>query len=282
MQTYSSVEPLTVQVDRCKDRGLAVGFVPTMGDLHEGHLSLIRLAREKADCLVVSIFVNPLQFGPSEDFDRYPRQLEQDLILLERERVDVAFSPDVETMYPGGREAAETMSAGELGAVLCGAGRPGHFDGVATVVERLFRIVRPDFAVFGQKDYQQLLVIRRLVKERGIPVEIIDGPTCRGPDGLAISSRNRYLSEEERALAPRLFAELQTAGEAVILGGQETDTLLQQSRAKLTEAGFRLEYLELRRAEDLAVPAPGDRNLVLLAAARLGSTRLIDNLLFSL
>ena len=282
MQTLAFVEPLQSKIARWKSQGHTVGLVPTMGDLHEGHLNLVRQARAKADRLVVSIFVNPLQFGPGEDFDRYPREPEADSGLLEKEQVDVLFTPGEAAMYPQGASAVRQLSAGELANILCGASRPGHFDGVATAVNRLFEIVQPDLAVFGLKDYQQLLVIRRLVAERGLAVDILGGTTCREVDGLAMSTRNRYLNAGERAVAARLYAELQAAAALIKADSPARVQILERAVENLAAAGFRSLYFELRRAADLSVTGEQDRDLALLAAAYLGETRLIDNLLFSL
>ncbi len=282
MQTLASVETLQSKIARWKSQGHAVGLVPTMGDLHEGHLNLVRQARAKADRLVVSIFVNPLQFGPGEDFDCYPRRLDEDSSLLEKEQIDVLFTPGLEAMYPQGTQAVQRISAGDLASILCGSSRPGHFDGVATAVNRLFEIVQPDLAVFGMKDYQQLLVIRRLVAERGLAVDILGGPTCREADGLALSSRNRYLNASERAVAARLYAELQAVAALLKTNSLARVRILEHAVENLATAGFRPLYFELRRAADLSVAGRQDRNLVLLTAAYLGETRLIDNLLFSL
>ena len=282
MQILDSVDPLQTEIARWKRQGHTVGLVPTMGDLHEGHLSLVRQAREKADRLVVSLFVNPLQFGPGEDFDRYPRRLDADSSLLEKEQVDILFAPGNDAMYPQGTQAGRQVSAGDLASILCGASRPGHFDGVATVVKRLFEIVQPDLAVFGQKDYQQLLVIRRLVAGAGLEVDILGGPTCREADGLAMSTRNRYLNAKERAVAPQLYAELQAAKALIQAGGLTHEQIVERSIDNLSAVGFRPVYFELRRATNLSVPSETERELVLLTAAYLGETRLIDNLLFSL
>ncbi len=282
MQILDSVDPLQTEIARWKRQGHTVGLVPTMGDLHEGHLSLVRQARDKADRLVVSLFVNPLQFGPGEDFDRYPRRLDADSSLLEKEQVDILFAPGNDAMYPQGTQAVRQVSAGGLASILCGVNRPGHFDGVATVVKQLFEIVQPDLAVFGQKDYQQLLVIRRLVAEAGLEVDILGGPICREADGLAMSTRNRYLNAKERAVAPQLYAELQAAKALMQAGGLTHEQIVERSIDNLTAVGFRPVYFELRRATNLSVPSETDRDLVLLTAAYLGETRLIDNLLFSL
>ena len=287
MQILDSIEPLQTEIARWKSQGSQIGFVPTMGDLHEGHLSLIRLAREKADRLVVSVFVNPLQFGPDEDFARYPRQLETDAGLLENAQADLLFAPGADEMYPDGEQAVRQVSAGELGNILCGVSRSGHFDGVATAVNRLFEVVQPDLAAFGQKDYQQLLVIRGLVAEQGLPVDIYSGPICREADGLAMSTRNRYLDEKDRAVAPRLYEELRAAAALLIArnegaGKERRAQILRHSIENLAAAGFEPDYFELRRAVDLSVASEKDQELVRLTAVQLGETCLIDNLLFSL
>ncbi len=282
MHIIDAVEPLQSKIARWKSQGHTVGLVPTMGDLHEGHLNLVLQARAMADRLVVSIFVNPLQFGPGEDFARYPRKPDDDSGLLEKEHVDVLFTPGEAEMYPQGASAVRQLSAGELANILCGASRPGHFDGVATAVNRLFEIVQPDFAVFGLKDYQQLLVIRRLVAERGLAVDILGGTTCREVDGLAMSTRNRYLNAGERAVAARLYAELQAVAALIKADSPARVQILERAVENLAAAGFRPLYFELRRAADLSVAGEQDRDLALLAAAYLGETRLIDNLLFSL
>ena len=282
MQILDSVEPLQTEIARWKSQGHTVGLVPTMGDLHDGHLSLVGQARDKVDRLVVSIFVNPLQFGPGEDFDHYPRQLDADSGLLEKEHVDVLFAPAKDAMYPQGTGVFRQVFAGDLANILCGASRPGHFDGVATVVNRLFEIVQPDLAVFGQKDYQQLLVVRRLVTEQDLAIDILAGPTCREADGLAMSTRNRYLNAKERAVAPRLHAELQAAATLITAGSLARVQILERAIENLVAAGLRPIYFELRRAADLSAPRKKDLDLALLTAAHLGETRLIDNLLFSL
>ncbi len=288
MHAADTVADLRAQLSELRTRCPRIGFVPTMGNLHQGHLSLIAKARDAgADAIVVSIFVNPLQFGPDEDFSRYPRQLETDAGVLEKAQVDLLFAPGADAMYPEGEYAVHQVSAGEIGNILCGISRPGHFDGVATVVNRLFAMVQPDLAVFGQKDYQQLLVIRRLVAEQSPAIDILGGPICREADGLAMSTRNRYLDARDRAVAPRLFEELEAAAAALKAGKEGAGTdgraqILQRSIENLAAAGFQPDYFELRRACDLSVASEKDQDLVLLAAAHLGETRLIDNLLFSL
>jgi len=247
-----------------------VAFVPTMGNLHEGHLSLVRIARRHAPKVAVSIFVNRLQFQPNEDFERYPRTFERDREMLEREGVDYLFAPDEGVLYP--EPQAIRVLAGPLGAELEGRFRPGFFDGVATVVLKLFNAVRPSVAVFGKKDYQQLLVVRSMARQLNLPLSVVPGETVREADGLAMSSRNAYLSAAERAEAPRLYRLLQD----VAAGRLGADVAVQN----LAKAGWVPDYVEVRRRRDLAIPQRADRELVVLAAARLGATRLIDNLEF--
>ena len=247
-----------------------LAFVPTMGNLHEGHLSLVRIGRRHAPKVAVSIFVNRLQFLPGEDFERYPRTFERDCQMLEGEQVDYLFAPDERVLYP--EPQTVKVQAGPLGSELEGRFRPGFFDGVATVVLKLFNAVRPSVAVFGKKDYQQLMVVRALAAQFNLPVAIVPGETVREPDGLAMSSRNAYLSAAERAQAPRLYRVLQevATGKASAVAATE----------HLSKAGWKPDYVEVRRRRDLMVPQAGDRELVVLAAARLGATRLIDNLEF--
>jgi len=255
-----------------------VALVPTMGNLHEGHASLVERAAARADRVVVSIFVNPLQFGPGEDFASYPRTLEADTARLAGVPCDLVFAPGVETMYPGGRESVTRIEVPDVSEGLCGASRPGHFTGVATVVAKLFNLVTPDLAVFGEKDFQQLAVIGKMVRDLCFPVEIVAAPTVREPDGLAMSSRNAYLSPEERARAPALYGALVEAAEALRAGSRDFVALQQRGMDNLRSAGLIPDYFEVRRREDLAVPAAADARLVVLAAAKLGRARLIDNL----
>lgn len=247
-----------------------VSFVPTMGNLHEGHLSLVRLARRHASAVAVSIFVNRLQFLPGEDFERYPRTFERDCELLEAEGVDFLFAPDETVLYPEPQSAK--IHPGPLGEDLEGRFRPGFFDGVATVVLKLLNCVQPRTAVFGKKDYQQLMVVRSMVRQLNLPVTIAAGETVREPDGLAMSSRNAYLLAAERAEAPRLYRTLRDVVDGRISAGDAVQVL--------AKAGWTPDYVEVRRRRDLAPPQAGDRELVVLAAARLGQTRLIDNLEF--
>jgi pantoate--beta-alanine ligase len=273
-----TVADLRAQVRAWRAAGQRIGFVPTMGALHEGHLSLVRLARTRADRVVASVFVNPTQFGPNEDFDAYPRDEARDAGLLAAAGCELMFAPTVAEMYPEG--ASTTVTVGGVSEPLDGQARPGHFAGVATVVTKLLNQCGPDVAVFGEKDYQQLQVIRRLVRDLDIPVEIIGGPTARAPDGLALSSRNAYLTETERDLAPALHRALQAAAQALRAGGR-VDAAEAAALASIRAAGFgSVDYFEVRGADDLARLGPGPVNgsARLLAAARIGKTRLIDNI----
>ena len=246
-----------------------VAFVPTMGNLHEGHASLMRIAKRHAPRVAASIFVNRLQFLPSEDFDRYPRTFERDCAMLEREGVEFLFAPDESVLYP--EKQLVRVHPGPLGEDLEGRFRPGFFEGVATVVMKLFNCVRPRVAVFGKKDYQQLMVVRAMVRQLDLPLEVVAGETVREPDGLAMSSRNTYLSAAERAEAPRLYRLLKE-----VAAGKDPA----QAAGALARAGWKPDYVEVRRRRDLQAPLSGDGELVALAAARLGQTRLIDNLEF--
>jgi pantoate--beta-alanine ligase len=257
--------------------GKVIGFVPTMGNLHDGHLSLIDMARQRADKVVASIFVNPLQFGEGEDFSSYPRTEERDRRLLEDNGCDGLFMPAVKELYPEGGMPVTIVEVPELSNILCGAHRPGHFRGVTTVVAKLFNLVEPDLAVFGEKDYQQLVVIRRMVEDLCFPVEIVPAPTGREPDGLAMSSRNQYLTESERRTAPSMYRELQRVARVISEGERDLGKACDAAVAALWEEGFRPDYFEVRRASDLAEVGADDRDLVILAAARLGRARLIDN-----
>jgi pantoate--beta-alanine ligase len=280
MQTVQDAGALRAAIRGWRTAGQTVGFVPTMGNLHAGHFSLIRLARMRADRVIASVFVNPTQFGPNEDFDRYPRTLVQDQAGLAEHDCDLLFAPDVATMYPYGPTNTVSLRVPQVTETLEGAHRPGHFDGVATVVCKLFNLVQPDLAVFGQKDFQQLKVIERMVRDLALPVKVIGAPTQRAEDGLALSSRNQYLSPEERALAPRIHAILvQMRG--LLAKGHAVNVVEQAAGAQLERVGFVPDYVAIRRAEDLMPPSGDERSgLVGLVAARLGKTRLIDNLLF--
>jgi len=254
-----------------------VALVATMGNLHAGHLSLVQLAREHAERVVVSIFVNPTQFGEGEDFDQYPRTLERDTRKLKASAADLIFAPDVETMYPFGLQDATTVSVPRISENFCGASRPGHFDGVTSVVARLFALVQPDLAVFGQKDYQQQLVIRHMSLDLNLPVAIITGSTVREEDGLAMSSRNQYLSESQRSTAAELYEVLSAVGKDLQSGRRDFASLESESVTRLTSVGMDVEYFSIRRAQNLEIPDRDCDELVLLAAVRIGDARLIDN-----
>ena len=253
----------------------SVAFVPTMGSLHAGHLSLVEIARRHGGCVVASIFVNRMQFEPGGDFERYPRTLEGDCAMLAKAGCDVVFAPEEREIYPKPQEIVVVPP--KAAEPLCGEFRPGHFQGVVTVVAKLFNIVAPHAAVFGKKDYQQLLVIRELVKQLNYGIAIVGGETIREADGLAMSSRNNYLSPKERAEAVRLHRNLRRIKELVEGGRRDFAALCEAVRADLTGAGWRVDYVALHKQDGLAAAGPGDRELVVLAAAWLGSTRLIDN-----
>lgn len=260
-----------------RQQGDHIALVPTMGNLHAGHVRLVELAREQAERVVVTVYVNPTQFGEEEDFDGYPRTIERDTMRMKKIGADILFIPDDEIVYPFGHDCATVVSVPGLTENFCGASRPGHFDGVTTVVARLFALVRPDVAVFGQKDYQQQLVIRYMTEDLGLPIRIITAPTVREDDGLAMSSRNQYLSDDERAIAPLLYQVIDDIGTELQSGKREFEDLETAGIAKLEEAGFTVDYLAIRRAENLEVPNRDCDDLVVLAAAHLGVARLIDN-----
>lgn len=279
IRTVAGVAELRAHLAGWRERGQRIALVPTMGNLHPGHHSLIELARRNADRVVASVFVNPTQFGPDEDFARYPRTPEADAEGLARAGCDLLFLPGVEAMYPLGVEAAVRIRVPGLADVLEGAARPGHFDGVASVVARLFNLVRPDVALFGRKDYQQLQVIRHLVRDLAFAIDIVPGPTVREPDGLAMSSRNQYLGAEERRVAVEIIRNLRTMREQAALG-LPIAGIEQEALERLAAAGFAVDYAVIRRA-DLGRPEAGNEpGLIGLIAARLGRTRLIDNLAF--
>lgn len=273
-----TVADLRSQVAAWRREGLRIGFVPTMGALHEGHLSLVRLARTRAERVVASVFVNPTQFGPNEDFDAYPRDEARDAALLAGAGCDLLFAPTVDEMYPPG--ASTTVTVAGVSEPLDGQARPGHFVGVATVVTKLLNQCAPDVAVFGEKDFQQLAVIRRLVRDLDLPVDILGGPTARAEDGLALSSRNAYLTDAERVVAPRLKAALDGVLDTLRAGGR-VDVAEREAVAALLAAGFAaVDYVEARVPEtlDRLGPGPVAGPVRVLAAARLGRTRLIDNI----
>jgi pantoate--beta-alanine ligase len=277
MKVVNRIVTVREQVRAWRKEGLKIALVPTMGNLHKGHMSLVADAQEHADRVVVSIFVNPLQFGPNEDYESYPRTLEHDAELLTKVNADLVFAPPVYEIYPVGHERTTTVDVPDLSAILCGAFRPDHFTGVATVVTKLLNIVQPDVAVFGEKDYQQLIVIRRLVADLCMPVEIRGAPTIRDHDGLALSSRNRYLSARERDVAPKLYESLRVAKQRIEKGDGDYETIQQAGLQLLERAGFKPDYFAIRQAQDLAPLKADSRDLIVLAAAHLGKARLIDN-----
>ncbi len=277
MQTVHSVAQVREYVRGWHNKGLSVGFVPTMGNLHDGHISLIREARARCDVVVVSIFVNPTQFGPNEDFDRYPRTLDADAAALVEAGTDLLFAPSVEEMYPLGQNQT-WVDVDQLGDHLCGASREGHFRGVTTVVSKLLNIVQPDVAVFGEKDFQQLAILRRMCEELLFPVKIVGAATSRETDGLARSSRNGFLNDSERTLAPQLYAHLQQLKADIDAGERDFRALESRISQSLNAAGFSVDYLTIVNAKTLAPAGPQDTDLVAAVAAKLGSTRLIDNI----
>lgn len=278
MKVVHSKQELAEHIVEWRHNDEHVALVPTMGSLHAGHLSLVELAKEHAERVVVSIFVNPTQFGEDEDFDKYPRTLELDKRRLNTTAADLIFAPDIDTVYPFGIENATIVSVPGLTENFCGASRPGHFDGVTSVVARLFALVQPDAAVFGQKDYQQQLVIRRMADDMNLPVSIITAETVREEDGLAMSSRNSYLSEKERAAAPALYAILSSVGADLQNGRRDFSELELAAIQRLVDEGFEVDYFAIRRAQNLEIPDRDCDDLVVLAAAQLGEARLLDNI----
>jgi len=279
LEVIADKAELREQLQDWRQAGDHVALVPTMGNLHEGHLALVDIARQNAERVVVSVFVNPTQFAAGEDFESYPRTLEVDKRKLRRAKADLLFAPSVATMYPFGTDTAASVKLPVLTDDLCGESRPGHFDGVTSVVSRLFSLVQPDVAVFGQKDYQQLMVIRRLVADLSLPVRIVSVPTVRDDDGLALSSRNQFLTEDERRIAPKLYEALEDVAKALETGSENYADLEATAMQKLEASGFEPEYVSIRRAESLEVPDRDTDELIVLAAARLGQARLIDNVL---
>nr|WP_313717963.1 pantoate--beta-alanine ligase [Pseudomonas qingdaonensis] len=272
-----TVKALHTHLGHLRAEHSKIALVATMGNLHDGHIALVELARQKADVVVVSIFVNPLQFGLGEDLANYPRTLQADKDRLAAVGCDVLFAPTVEQMYPDGMQDVTLVRVPRVSQGLCGASRSGHFDGMATVVIKLLNVVQPDVAIFGEKDYQQLAVIRAMVRDLNIGTQIVGAPTVRAQDGLALSSRNGYLSEEQRSMAPLLHKCLVDLASLLKLG-QEVGPSLNGCRRRLEAAGFELEYLEVRNAQSLEPATHDDDHWVILVAARLGKTRLIDNL----
>lgn len=275
MKTETTIQGLNAALSPARTAKKRVGFVPTMGNLHEGHLNLVREAKKLCDVVVVSIFVNPIQFGPNEDYANYPRTLDKDSQLLADVGCDIIFAPSVEQMY-GKQPRLTNISVSGITEDLCGASRPGHFDGVAVVVSKLFNIVQPSLAFFGQKDFQQLAVIRQFVQDLSFPIEVIGVPITRADDGLALSSRNGYLTPEQRAVAPIIYQSLKTAEQA-LLNGVDLQIVLAEIKTQLTSAGFVVDYVEARSPSLQAVQG-FQQDTVIFIAAKLGTTRLIDNL----
>lgn len=277
MLTVDSRSALRDQVAQWRLSGETLAFVPTMGNLHDGHLTLLAKAKEVADRVVASIFVNPLQFGPFEDYDQYPRTPESDQRMLIDMGVDLLLAPRVKEMYPLGREQSTRIEVPAISDILCGMQRPGHFVGVATVVAKLFNLVQPDYAIFGEKDFQQLVVIRRMALDLCMAVKVLGAPTHREEDGLAMSSRNQYLTAAERKVAPNLFATITDLADEIRAGRNDYEDLSNWAVARLAESGFRPHYVDVRDASDLRKPDAASSELVVLAAAQLGRARLIDN-----
>ncbi len=282
MRTYSYNDQLTAALDGCRANGQTIAFVPTMGNLHEGHLNLVRKARKLCDIVVVSIFVNPLQFGPNEDLDSYPRTLAADKEKLFAEGVQMLYAPVAEEIYPQGMAAQTLVHVPDLGDTLCGSSRPGHFDGVTTIVNKLFNIVRPDVAVFGEKDFQQLSIVRRMARDLCMPLKIVGVETSRDEDGLARSSRNGFLTAEQRRIAPILHQTLNSCREAIACGFDNFLQLESHARMQLLQAGFEPDYFAIRDASSLQAVTEDTEEIAILAAARLGTTRLIDNVRLAL
>ncbi|OUR71891.1 pantoate--beta-alanine ligase [Methylophaga sp. 41_12_T18] len=278
MQRVESVKALRAQVKAWRQQGETIAFVPTMGNLHAGHLSLVAKARELADKVIVSIFVNPLQFDDKSDLSAYPRTLDADIEQLTSVVCDLVFTPTVEVMYPQGMDSHTKVVVPDMDDKLCGQNRPGHFDGVATVVSKLFNMVQADVAVFGDKDFQQLLLIKKLALDLNLAVEVIGGPTFREPNGLAMSSRNQYLTTEQFAQAASLYQVLSAVKAQLEQANTNYHQLESEAVSQLTEAGFVVDYVEIRRAQDLEIATKADHNLRILAAAQLGKARLIDNI----
>ena len=277
MESSFNIESLRKTMRQWKLAGQSVALVPTMGNLHDGHLSLLRHGKKIADRTVVSIFVNPIQFGRGGDYDRYPSTLDEDFAILEDAGLDLVFAPDLQELYPGGISEDTRVTVPAISDILCGEFRPGHFSGVATVVIKLLINVQPDFALFGDKDFQQVLVIRRMVQDLLIPIEIVSLPIVREEDGLAMSSRNSYLTQENRRQATGIFVALTGAAEKLEVQAAPIMELESECKAAIESSGMRSEYVSIRRRSDLTPAQAGDRELVILAAAWLDETRLIDN-----
>ncbi len=277
MDTVTTISAVREHVRRWRNEGRRVAFVPTMGNLHAGHMSLIEAARSHGDRFVASIFVNPMQFGPNEDYAHYPRTPQQDERMLAAAGCNLMFMPDVAQIYPNGSDRATRVDVPSLSRILDGEFRPGHFEGVSTIVATLLHIVEPDVAVFGEKDFQQLTIVRRMVADLCLAVEIVGAPTVRDADGLAMSSRNQYLTPAERQIAPRIYQTLLAAANRLQAGDTEFASIERTGVDALEKAGMKPDYFSIRRALDLGAPNPDTKHLVVLTAARLGKARLIDN-----
>lgn len=278
MQTFHTIHGLREALRRERQAGRRIAFVPTMGNLHEGHLQLIRVAHEHADVVVASIFVNPLQFGLNEDWEKYPRTIEEDSRKLREERCDYLFNPDETEMYPNGMAEQTRVVVPTMTDILCGASRPGHFEGVTTVVSKLFHIVQPDVAIFGIKDFQQLAVIRRMVEDQCFPIELVAAPIAREADGLAMSSRNSYLQPEERTAVNCLYEALTWVGEQIESGREDFPALEQEAAARIEAEGFTVDYFSVCNSRTLDPAAQDDREITVLGAMYTKGARLIDNL----
>jgi pantoate--beta-alanine ligase len=278
MRTVHSLKELRTILQGYRRQGKTIGLVPTMGNLHEGHIALVRRAKEASHVVVTSIFINPMQFGASEDLATYPRTLNEDQNKLAAAGNTLVFAPSAEEIYPEGLARQTRVVVPEVSEGHCGASRPGHFEGVATVVSMLFNMVQPDVAVFGEKDFQQLAVIRKMVRDLMVPIDVIGVPTVREKDGLAKSSRNSYLSADDRKVAPAVYRTLRQVADAVTGGRSDFDALAREGQQALVNAGLRPDYLNIVNSDTLKPASPEDRELTILVAAFLGTTRLIDNL----
>lgn len=278
MLVIRTIKELQKELAQRRKASQSIALVPTMGNLHEGHLQLVKTAQKHADSVVVTLFVNPTQFGANEDLDNYPRTFQGDCDKLEALKTNILFAPNIDEIYPLGGDNTSHVHVPNITNALCGASRPGHFDGVTTIVCKLFNLTRADVAIFGEKDFQQLAVIRRMIEDLNIPIRLIGEPTVREADGLAMSSRNGYLSEEERRIAPRLHQLLQTIKRHIVSGNTDFETIESDATADLSEAGFKPDYLHIYQRNELRPATKNDIELVVVVAAFLGSTRLIDNL----
>jgi len=279
MYTISSIANLRETIKEWRKKGESIAFIPTMGNLHDGHISLVEHALGRTDHTVVSVFVNPLQFGEGEDYQGYPRTLNADREQLAIREVDILFVPNLNEMYPEGMENhAQVVLPENLTNILCGVSRPTHFAGVTTVVAKLFNIIQPDMAIFGEKDYQQLFLIKKMVQDLCMPIEVVGKPIIREKNKLAMSSRNQYLTAAQREVAPNLFATLNNMRQRIQDGERDFDKLTDQAQTTLSELGFKPDYISIRNRDTLAVATDTDKNLIILAAAYLGKARLLDNI----